>query len=575
MMKPFPLFALGRLQTLNLAWIVLFSIPAPAALTNLTQLAYVKASNTGADDNFGNAVAISGNTMVVGAPQEAGSAAGVNGPDDNLLFAAGAAYVYVFDGTNWAQQAYLKASNPDASDYFGWSVAISGDTIVVGAYGESSNATGVNGNEANDSLPFAGAAYVFVRSGTTWTQQAYLKASNTGQDSFGWSVGISGDTIVVGANLEASNATGVNGNQSNNTVPGAGAAYVFVRNGSTWTQQAYLKASNPGSSDHFGQSVAIDADTIIVGAEGERSDADGINGNQADDSLSSVGAAYIFTRAGTNWSQQAYVKASNSGANDTFGWSVAISGDTAIVGAYSEASAATGINGNQADNSAPGAGAAYVFTRTGVNWSQQAYLKASNNEGGDSFGWSVSIWGDYAVVGATGEDSGIVGDQNDNGRQNSGAAYVFTRTGGTWSQQAYLKADPQDFGFFGDIFGYAVAIAGDLVVVGAYQEDSNATGINGDPDNNSASAAGAAYVFGNAPPTPPSVPPNIVSLTVSPFQVTLECLGEANASYSIERRPDFENGWGWIGSEVAQPDGTFFFSDFDLLDSAFYRLVKE
>src|SRR5688572_21419857 len=139
-----------------------------------------------------------------------------------------------------AQQAYLKASNTGAIDVFGWAAAVEGDTVVVSAYAEDSNATGVNGNENNNSADFAGAVYVFVRNGTNWTQQAYLKASNTGaNDHFGWSLAISGDTVVVGAGGEASNATGVNGDQSNNSAPGSGAVYVFVRNGTNWMQQAY------------------------------------------------------------------------------------------------------------------------------------------------------------------------------------------------------------------------------------------------------------------------------------------------------------------------------------------------
>src|SRR5690606_29875211 len=143
---------------------------------------------------------------------------------------SGAAYAFVRNGTEWTQQAYLKASNTGANDYFGYSVSISGDTIVVGAIYEDSNATGVNGNQNNNGASGSGAAYVFVRDGTTWTQQAYLKASNTGADDyFGYSVSISGDTIVVGAVQEASNATGVNGDQNNNGASGSGAAYVFVR----------------------------------------------------------------------------------------------------------------------------------------------------------------------------------------------------------------------------------------------------------------------------------------------------------------------------------------------------------
>ncbi|MBC7980937.1 MAG: FG-GAP repeat protein, partial [Armatimonadetes bacterium] len=166
-----------------------------------------------------------------------------------------------------AQQAYLKASNPGATDRFGWSVAVSGDTVVIGAPYEDSSATGVNGNQANNSADASGAAYVFTRSGTTWTQQAYLKASNTGVfDRFGRSVAVSGDTVVIGAYSEASNATGVNGNQVNNSAYGSGAAYVFTRNGTTWTQQAYLKASNTGVNDDFGWSVAVSGGTVVIGS---------------------------------------------------------------------------------------------------------------------------------------------------------------------------------------------------------------------------------------------------------------------------------------------------------------------
>ena len=197
--------------------------------------------------------------------------------------ASGARYPITVDPI--AQQAYLKASNTDAGDRFGYSVAISGDTVVVGAPGESSNATGIGGDQADNSVPEAGAAYVFVRNGVTWTQQAYLKASNTDAgDEFGYSVAISGDTVVVGAYGESSDATGVDGNQTDNTAPQAGATYVFVRNGVTWTQQAYLKASNTDASDHFGYSVAVSGDTTVVGAYLEDSNATGINGDQADNS---------------------------------------------------------------------------------------------------------------------------------------------------------------------------------------------------------------------------------------------------------------------------------------------------
>ncbi len=218
------------------------------------------------------------------------------------------------------QQDYLKASNTDARDFFGWSVAISGDTLVVGADGEASNATGINGDQSDNSVQGAGAAYVFTRSGTVWSQQAYLKASNTDMgDWFGYSVAISGDTVVVGAYREASYATGINDDQSDNSAALAGAAYVFTRSGTVWSQQAYLKASNTDPVDRFGYTVAISGDTLVVGAYREASYATGINDDQSDNSALDAGAAYVFTRSGTVWSQQAYLKASNTDMGDEFG----------------------------------------------------------------------------------------------------------------------------------------------------------------------------------------------------------------------------------------------------------------
>ncbi|MCZ7599565.1 MAG: FG-GAP repeat protein [Gammaproteobacteria bacterium] len=314
-------------------------------------------------DNFGYSVAVSGDTVVVGAGSEtAPLPASTATRADNSAGGSGAAYVFVRDGTTWTQQAYLKASNTGANDRFGHSVALSGDTVVVGASQEASAATGVDANQADNSAGGSGAAYVFVRDGTTWTQQAYLKASNTGAgDQFGFSVAVSGDNVVVGANVEDSAATGVNGNQADNSASFAGAAYVFVRDGTTWTQQAYLKASNTGAGDQFGFSVAVSGHTVVVAAHLEDSDATGVDGNQADNSAGNAGAAYVFIRDGTTWTQQAYLKASNAGANDNFGYSIAVSVDTVVVGARGEDSAATGVNGNQADNNAEESGAAYLF----------------------------------------------------------------------------------------------------------------------------------------------------------------------------------------------------------------------
>lgn len=464
----------------------------PLTIDPLAQNAYIKASNTDAGDAFGSSVAISGDTVVVGAPSEASNATGVNGNQgDNSFAGAGAAYVFVRSGSTWSQQAYLKASNTGAGDSFGTSVTVSGDTVVVGATLEDSSSTGVNGDQADNSGINSGAAYVFVRTGSTWSQQAYLKASNTGQiDFFGVSVAVDGNSVVVGAVNEDS--SGIDGDQSNNDLPNSGAAYVFVRSGSTWRQQAYLKASNPGETDYFGGSVAISGDTVVVGANEEDSGSNVINQGEADNSTSNAGAAYVFVRSGSKWRQQAYLKASNPGVNDTFGGSVAVSGDTVVVGSRFEASGSIGIN-SVPNTSSPSAGAAYVFVRAGVTWSQQAYLKASNTGAGDLFGYSVAVSGDSVVVGAINEDGGsgiINGPQND-ALTNAGAAYVFVRAGSKWRQQAYLKASNRDDG---DGFGYAVAVSGGNVVVGAINEDSGSNGINS-LSNEAASNSGAAYLF--------------------------------------------------------------------------------
>ncbi len=460
-------------------------------------IAYGKASNTGMGDGFGFSVSLSGDTLAVSAPGEASAATGVNGNQaDDSASSAGAIYVFVRTGTTWTQQAYLKASNTGAGDGFGFSVSLSGDTLAVGAKFESSAATGVNGNQADNSAKLAGAVYVFVRSGTTWTQQAYLKASNTGAgDEFGHAVSLSGDTLAVGAPGESSVATGVNGNQANNSASSSGAVYAFVRTGTTWTQQVYLKASNTEADDGFGSSVSLSGDTLAVGAPGEASAATGINGNQADNSAFQAGAVYAFARTGTTWTQQAYLKASNTGTSDLFGRSVSLSGDTLVVGAQGESSAATGVNGNQTDNSASSAGAVYAFVRTGTAWTQQAYLKASNTGANDSFGFSVSVSGDALAVGARLESSaatGVNGNQADNSASGAGAVYELVRTGTAWTQQAYLKASNagQD-----DKFGSAISLSGDTLAVGAPGEASAATGVNGNQADNSASGAGAVYMF--------------------------------------------------------------------------------
>ncbi|MGQ0553578.1 MAG: FG-GAP repeat protein [Planctomycetota bacterium] len=375
------------------------------------------------------------------------------------------------------QLAYFKASNTGIFDGFGAAIAVSGDTMIVGAPAEDSAATTVDGNQSDNSALSAGAVYVFVRSAGVWSQQAYLKASNAGSfDEFGRSVAICGDTIIVGAPGEDSHASEVDGDQSDNSLPLAGAAYVFVRNGTVWTQQAYLKAQVPGHDDQFGFSVSVSGSTIAVGARGESSDATGVDGDASNDDAPASGAVYVFGRSGGVWSQQAYLKASNADVADQFGYSVSVFGDTIAVGAVGESSSATGIGGNQTDNSASAAGAAYVFVRNGLNWSQQAYLKSSEAAFGDRFGESVSISGETLAVGAP-EEGG-------------GAAYVFVRSGGDWAQQSRLDVTAS-----GGAFGASVAVSGSALVVGARFDNSSSIGINGDWNQN-ATKSGAAYAYG-------------------------------------------------------------------------------
>ena len=467
--------------------------------SEFARIAYVKASNTDANDVFGKSVALSGDgeTLAVGAPNEQSAATGVDGDDnDNSADYAGAVYVFIRDSSGaWSQQAYITASNTDLGDFFGQSVALSADgaTLAVGATGEDSAATGAYGDETDNTAGASGAVYVFTRdSEGVWTQHAYLKASNTdGRDFFGQSVALSGDgaTLVAGARSEGSSATGVNGDETDNTASHAGAAYVFTRDsGGVWTQQAYIKASNTDSGDWFGHSVALSADgtTLAVGADWEDSRATGVNGDETDNGGLAPGAAYVFTRgSGGVWAQQAYIKASNTDMyddlderGDGFGIDVALSADgtTLAVGAVLEDSSATGVNGDETDNSAREAGAVYVFTRdSGGIWTQQAYVKASDTAAQDLFGVRVALSADGSMLAV--------------GSFTYGAVYVFTcDASGVWTQRTVLYAS--------DIAGrVALSADGVTLVLGALGEDSAATGINGDEGNNTALDSGAVYIF--------------------------------------------------------------------------------
>jgi FG-GAP repeat len=434
-----------------------------------TEEAKLTASDGAAGDRFGDSVAISGDTAVVGARLDDGA-----GTD------SGSAYVFVRSGTTWSQQKKLTASDAAAEDLFGWSVAVSGNTVVVGAFSDDDRGFG------------SGSAYVFVRSGSSWSQQQKLTASDGAVgDSFGVSVAVDGDTAVVGAHLDddaglrsgsayvfvrsgsswteeakliaidaaiitgefgfsvaVSGDTAVVGSWHDDDVgPRSGSAYVFVRSESSWTEEAKLAASDAAAEDLFGASVAVDGDTVVIGAFGN------------DDAGTDSGSAYVFVRSGTTWSQQQKLTASDAAAEDLFGASVAVSGDTVVVGAF----------GN--DDAGTDSGSAYVFVRSGSSWSQQQKLTASDGAVGDSFGVSVAVDGDTVVVGAKGDDDA---------GGSSGSAYVFVRSGTNWTEQAKLTASDAAAD---DFFGSSVAVSGDTVVVGAFGNDD------------AGPSSGSAYVF--------------------------------------------------------------------------------
>jgi len=413
------------------------------------------------------------------------------------------------------QTSYIKASNAEAYDYFGDgggnqghngnSIALSGDgsTMVVGAPYESSGSRGVNENQNDNSAYASGAVYMLARQGSSWVQQAYIKASNTDQsDHFGASVALSrdGNTLAVASPWESSAATGIDGDQHDNSLRQAGAVYVFSRAGSTWTQQAYIKASNtgragegevPGDGDQFGYSLALsgDGNTLAVGAISEDGAAQQVNGNERDDSQQSSGAVYVFNRTGPSWTQQAYLKGSHLQAGDMLGFAVALSfdGHTLVTSAFDERGSGRTINGPR-DNTAGGAGALYVFARSEGAWRQQAYIKGSRTEATDQLGYVVAISddGNTVAAGAGDEDCltpginppGCDNDSPPRGAANIwvGAAYVFVRSGTTWTEQAFIKANnPRPY----NSFGVKLALSGDgnTLAVTAYLEDNAAQGV--------------------------------------------------------------------------------------------------
>jgi len=361
------------------------------------QTAKLHSSDGVAYQEFGYSIALEGDYAVIGVPRS-----GVGGR----------AYVFHRVGGTWIQQQQLKAGDAAAFDQFGQAVSISGNRVLIGANGNS------------DAGSSSGSAYIFRRDGTYWVQEAKLTAGSAqAAAQFGWSVGLSGDYALVGAFAQDHVATD------------AGSVYVFHYSGGAWTQTQQVNASDPHATDVFGWSVSVSGDYAIVGAM--RDDAPGTDS----------GAAYIlFNNAGT-WGQVAKLTAADAAAGDYFGYAVSMSGSRAVIGALGE------------DAGGADSGSAYVFYKNGAAWVQEAKLVGSDTVKFDAFANAVSIRGDYLVAGARGDDD--LGS-------NSGSAYLFHRTGGTWVQAAKLMmADGVD----GDQLGASVAVDGYEVFVGARGDD--------------------------------------------------------------------------------------------------------
>jgi hypothetical protein len=509
----------GNIRVYDLAGNVSTIVSSPAFIKQWSQQAYIKAVNGDPDDLFGYSVSLSGDTLGVSAWGEDSNQTtitnGTTASSDNSNSNSGAAYIYQRTAGNWTQQAYIKASNNNAGDRFGNEVSLDNNTFVVGAPLEDSNQiTITNGTSASadNSAVDSGAAYVYIRSGSTWSQQAYLKAPNAeAGDQFGYCVAISGDTIAVGAMLEDSSQTTItNGStaSADNSAVDSGAVYVYARAGSTWSQQAYIKASNAGPSDQFSKCLSLNGDTLAVGARYEDNDQTTITNwptiTHDFPYSSDSGAVYVYKRTGTSWAQQAYIKPSNNTAGDSFGYSMSLSGDSLAVGSFLEDSNQTTItNGTtaSADNSLVDSGAVYLYTRSGNNWSQQAYLKAPNVGGHDWFGYDISLNQDTLAVGAHREASNQStitngpGGSGDNSLPDAGAVYLFKRSASTWAQEAYIKSSNVDDN---DNFGFSVSLKDGTLAVGAPKEDADQTTITNGPtasSDNSSINSGAVYIY--------------------------------------------------------------------------------
>ncbi|MDD3860169.1 MAG: MBG domain-containing protein, partial [Bacteroidales bacterium] len=424
---------------------------------NWDQIIKTCASDRQAEDNFGCSVSIDGDYAIVGAKYEDHDLVG----GSNKL-QAGSAYIFKNESGTWTQVQKIVASDRSADDWFGNSVAISGDYIVVGAYLEDEDESGANTFES------AGSAYIFKNESGTWTEVQKIVASDrSAADYFGYAVDISGDYIVVGAYMEDENEVGAA------TMANAGSAYIFYNNAGTWEQTQKIVALDRYNNDYFGYAVAVNNDHLIVGAYNEDENVAG------GEPLNSAGSAYIYKNNAGTWTQLQKIVASDRNELDNFGWSVDIYGDYAIVGAYSEDEDGSGSNTMEES------GSAYIFKNNTGTWSEIDKIVASDREAGDRFGYAVAINGDYAVVGAYLEDEDESGL---NSYENSGSAYVFKNDAGTWSEeQKIVSADRRP----ADWFGISVAVSNVYVYIGAQLQDYDINGENNYP------SSGAAYIFQN------------------------------------------------------------------------------
>ena len=384
-------------QFLYVSAAALLSIAVPVLATMPVQVTKLVAEDGADNDFFGFSTALSGDTAVIGALR-----------DDDSGLDSGSVHVFARLQGEWRHQAKLTAADGGAGDEFGGKVALDGDIVVVGARND--------GDKGADS----GSAYVFSRSETAWSQQAKLTATDgAAGDEFGYSVAVSGDTALIGAPRDDDSGAD------------SGSAYVFTRSGSTWSRQAKLVAEDGAAGDVFGISVAISGDTAVIGAD------------LADEKGDNAGAAYVFSRAGSTWIQQAKLTADDAAAGDLFGIRVALSADTVVIGAARD------------DDKGDASGSAYVFVRSGTDWVRQAKLVATDGAANDRFGTRVAIDGDTALIGAILADAAS---------DDSGSAYVFTRSGAAWRAQHRLAALD---GATNDVFGWSVALSGGTAMIGA------------------------------------------------------------------------------------------------------------